>query len=206
MKKTKLVIIDDHPILAEGIASLLDRKGSSYDITRARTGEEALEKISSDMADVAVVDVSLPDMDGTELIGRLRKVNPLLHVVVYTMHDEPWVVKGLQRAEADAVVLKSDDMEELIIAIESARLGIPYFSPRFRSLAANSSCGLKNREMEILQYVGDGMQSVEIAKRLCVTENTIEYHRRKLMRKFGASNNASLVSMAIAKGVIKPKQ
>jgi len=199
------MIVDDHPILAEGIASLLNDRDSKFDIVKARTGSEALKQMKEKAADLAVVDFSLPDIDGTELISSLRKSNPKLLIVVYTMYDEPWIVKELQGVKADAVVLKNDDMGELILAVESVSIGIPYYSARFKRFADDAHRVLTAREADILQYVGDGMQSIEIAKLLCVSENTIEYHRRKLMKRFGVSNNASLVSVSIAKGLIKPR-
>lgn len=205
MKRLRIIIVDDHPILAEGIASLLDGKGNGHDIVKVRTGSEAVCAVSSSTFDLAVVDLSLPDIDGMELIRSLRKSNSRLLIVVYTMHDEPWVMKELQLVKADAVVLKNDDMDELILAVESVCIGIPYYSARFKRLADDAQRVLTMREADILQYVSDGLQSNEIAKRLFVTENTIEYHRRKLMKRFGANNNASLVSMAIAKGLVKPR-
>lgn len=206
MRTKMILVVDDHPIVLEGIASILSQLTDERNIIRAKTGNDALKLANATCIDVAVIDFCLPDIDGTLLISRLKEIAPQIHIVIFTEHDEVWVIKEIARICPDAVVLKNDDMRELIIAVESACIGLTYRSTRFQAINDEKENAFTPRELEILQYLSYGLQSKEVAHRLCISENTVEYHRKKLMRRLGATNNANLMWFAISAGIIKPKQ
>lgn len=203
MQTKNILIVDDHPIVLEGIASLLRRLTDERNIMKAQTGNDALKLANSVCIDVVVVDFYLPDIDCITIVNRLKEISPQTRIVIFTEHDELWVIKEISQINPDAVVLKSDDMHELIIAVESVGIGLTYRSTNYRTIVNEKENSFTTREMEILQYVSSGQQSREVARRLCVSENTVEYHRKKLMRRLGATNNAHLISIAISKGIIK---
>lgn len=203
MNTKKILIVDDHPIVLEGIALVLNQLAEAHNIIKAQTRSDAIKLVSDANIDIAVVDFSLPDIEGVQLIDRLRKARPEVRIVIFTEHDELWVMKEIALAHPDAVVLKSDDMHELVIAVESASIGLNFYSTNFKSVADEAETMYTPREIEILQQVSQGHQSRDIAQQLCVSENTVEYHRKKLMRRLGATNNAHLTSLAIAAGIIK---
>lgn len=199
----RLLIVDDHAMVAEGIASVLKKSHPHSNIITAMTGSKAIEAAQNQEIDVAIVDVSLPDIDGLTLIKELRRVQTDIRIVVYTIHDEPWVVREMLCAGAKAVVLKSDDTSELILAIESVCAGMRYFSTRFNTAIENLDHDFTPRDIEILQHIRDGETSGDIAKQLFVSENTVEYHRHKLMNRLQATNNAHMIAVAIRQGLIR---
>lgn len=205
MNTRKILIVDDHPIVLEGIASILSHLTEVHNIIKVQTSSDALKFVSDTCIDVAVIDFRLPDTDGTLLINRLRRISPQTRTVIFTEHDEIWVAKEIANVHPDAVVLKSDDMHELVIAVESVCIGLSYYSTNFKTIVNEVEKAFTPREIEILQHISYGLQSREIACRLCVSENTVEYHRKKLMRRLNAANNANLTSIAIATGIIKPE-
>lgn len=205
MQEKKILIVDDHPIVLEGIALILNQITNEHNIIKALTGNDALKHASETPIDVAVIDFYLPDIDGTVLINRLKEVSPQTRIVIFTEHDELWVIKEIGQTRPDAVVLKSDDMHELLIAVESASIGLTFRSSNFKAIANEKENAFTPREIEILKYVSKGQQSREVARQLCISENTVEYHRKKIMRRLGATNNAHLISIAISTGIIKPE-
>lgn len=204
MDNKRILIVDDHPIVAAGLAMLFAKHFSDYSILKAATGEQALDTVKHNSIGVVTVDVSLPDINGTELVPLIKKADGKVGVVVYTEHDEPWIIAELLKGGCNAIVLKDEDPRELIIAVESVGIGIPYFSSRFKALAANAEKSFTSREVEILQLISKGFTGQEIADKLCVSANTVEYHRKKLIKRFGANNNAHMVALALNKGIIRP--
>lgn len=195
-----ILVVDDHPIVRKGIATLLCHT-ASY-ITEASCAAEAADISRTHNIDIAVIDIDLPDANGLELITRLRSTKPQMRFVVYTMHEEPWIIGELQDANVQAIVLKGDDPYELQMAVESVKIGIEYYSSRFKKCAANASGYLTEREMEVLQMMCDGLSSKQIAEGMCVSENTIEYHRKQILRRIGAKNNVQAVSIALKEGLL----
>lgn len=201
--KKRILIVDNHPLIVEGLVSLLGGNDGLYHTIKASNGKSALSIMRANRVDVAIIDYSLSDMNGAELIDSLRKINQGLHTIIYTGHDEPWVVKDIIDAGAEAVVLKDDNMKELVMAVESVCAGLPYFSNRFTSIAEQLNKTFSSREVDILQMMSAGMKSRDIACRLFISENTVEYHRKKMKQRLGAQNEAHLIAIAINRGIIK---
>ena len=189
--KPRLIIIDDHPIVARGAADLLSPLFGA-ECTCAHSGQEALSLVKSALRahpyTLAIVDLELPDMSGTSLISRLRRLAPGLRFIVYTMHEQIWVVRELEGLAAEACIN-----------------GFTYRSPRYQALQAQAPVSLlSERELDILQLMSCGHTSRAIAERLCLSENTIEYHRKRMMRKLGTDNVVELILRAQRQGFLKP--
>lgn len=197
----RILVVDDHPIVRKGIAALLCHTTTAT-IAEASCAAEAIDISRKQSVDIAVIDLELPDANGLQLITRLRCTMPKTRFVVYTMHEEPWIIDELQDANVDAIVLKGDDPYELQMAVESVKIGIGYYSSRFKKCADNAPGHLTEREKEVLQMMCDGMSSKLIAEKMCVSENTVEYHRKQILRRIGAKNNVQAVSIALKEGLL----
>lgn len=197
----RILVVDDHPIVRKGIAALLCHTTTAT-IAEASCAAEAIDISRKQSVDIAVIDLELPDANGLQLITRLRCTMPKMRFVVYTMHEEPWIIDELQDANVDAIVLKGDDPYELQMAVESVKIGIGYYSSRFKKCADNAPEHLTEREKEVLQMMCDGMSSKLIAEKMCVSENTVEYHRKQILRRIGAKNNVQAVSIALKEGLL----
>lgn len=197
----RILVVDDHPIVRKGIAALLCHTTAAT-IAEASCAAEAIDISRKQSVDIAVIDLELPDANGLQLITRLRCTMPQTRIVVYTMHEEPWIIDELQDANVDAIVLKGDDPYELQMAVESVKIGIGYYSSRFKKCADNAPGRLTEREKEVLQMMCDGMSSKLIAEKMCVSENTVEYHRKQILRRIGAKNNVQAVSIALKEGLL----
>ncbi len=197
----RILVVDDHPIVRKGIAALLCHTTAAT-IAEASCAAEAIDISRKQSVDIAVIDLELPDANGLQLITRLRCTMPKMRFVVYTMHEEPWIIDELQDVNVDAIVLKGDDPYELQMAVESVKIGIGYYSSRFKKCADNAPGHLTEREKEVLQMMCDGMSSKLIAEKMCVSENTVEYHRKQILRRIGAKNNVQAVSIALKEGLL----
>lgn len=204
----RLIIIDDHPIVARGTANLLSPL-SGGECTCAHSGKEALMLVQSALRThpytLAIVDLELPDTYGTSLISSLRHLAPALRIMVYTMHEQIWVVKELEQLQVDAIIFKSEPTTSLQLAAEACISGLTYRSPRYQALQAETPISLlSERELDILQLMSYGFTSRAIADRLCLSENTIEYHRKRMMRKLATDNMVELILRAQRQGFLKP--
>ena len=197
----RILVVDDHPIVRKGIAALLCHTTTAT-IAEASCAAEAIDISRKQSVDIAVIDLELPDANGLQLITRLRCTMPKMRFVVYTMHEEPWIIDELQDANVDAIVLKGDDPYELQMAVESVKMGIRYYSSRFKKCTDNAPGHLTEREKEVMQMMCDGMSSKLIAEKMCVSENTVEYHRKQILRRIGAKNNVQAVSIALKEGLL----
>ena len=204
----RLIIIDDHPIVARGTANLLSPL-SGGECTCAHSGKEALILVQSALRThpytLAIVDLELPDTSGTSLISSLRHLAPALRIMVYTMHEQIWVVKELEQLQVDAIIFKSEPTTSLQLAAEACISGLTYRSPRYQALQAETPVSLlSERELDILQLMSYGFTSRAIADRLYLSENTIEYHRKRMMRKLATDNMVELILRAQRQGFLKP--
>ena len=201
---TNILVIEDHAVVQLGIRTLLSTC-SVIDMTdRAYNGAEALSKFQKADFNLVIVDVELPDMSGFELLERLRNYKPSIRVIFYSMHDEFWVVKQIFKSEADGIVMKSDCLDELRMAVETVVAGGKYFSKEYEHYLKEYEAmeELSAQELNVLRLVAEGITSQQIANRLYVSVNTVEFHRRRIMRKLGVANMAELVRKAMEKGFL----
>ena len=204
-EKANLLIIEDHDIVALGLTTLLSANPALGIIDKATTAKQAIELTVKQPYHIYIIDVELPDMTGLELMKSLRTLSPDSAFIFHTIHDEFWTLRQMLSGGADAIVMKSDDTAELIAAIEQVLNGDSYFSKQYRLACQEMEQyqELSAREIEVLRLIAEGLMTRDIADRLFVSENTIEFHRKRIMRKLGASNMAQLVKEGITRGYIK---
>jgi DNA-binding NarL/FixJ family response regulator len=198
---TRVLIVDDHPILRHGIAQLVGREPDFDPCAEAGTIDEALALLAAQPIDVAIVDLSLEDESGMELIRKARARCPGLQCLVLSMHDERLHAERALRAGARGYLMKQEATRKIVAALRQVRAGHIYLSEAVASeilgrLAGgapaepdggpeNALGGLSDREMEVLRLIGRGLKTGEIARSLNRSVHTIETHRASIKRKLG---------------------
>jgi two-component system response regulator NreC len=204
MHKIKVIIADDHQLFRDGVISILNNDKDFEVVGEVGSGEELLSVLSEKLTDIVLVDLSMPGINGQEVIQIAKTKFPHLKFIVLTMHDDgQYVVKSV-RSGAFGYLLKNADEKELKHAIKEVHEGRKYFNRHITELMiANMSVAsgdgqleLTPREMEILKLVSQGRITKEIADTLCVSTRTIETHRVNMMKKLGVQNTAELITKA----------
>jgi DNA-binding NarL/FixJ family response regulator len=210
-----VVIAEDHTIIRDGLRSLLTATKDFDIVGEAADGREALRCCEKLKPDLVLTDLSMPRMDGTDVIRSIKKQSPNTKVIALTVHQTEEYVLATLRAGADGYVLKEASYEELMMAIRSVLRGKHYLSPEIsgkliegylegrKSYKTDSLWDtLTKREREILKLVAEGFKSKEIADYLCISVHTVETHRAALMKKLNLHNTAALVAFATEKGIV----
>ena len=207
------MLVDDHPIVREGIKSAFRMKKSITIVGEAASGEEAVRKAALLKPDVILMDINMPGMGGLEAARRIGKSLPEARILALTMHENREYIIEMNRLGAKGYVFKDSPPSELVKAIETVYHGDFFFSPRAsdqllraflrdESVATpKASVRLTKLEREILILIVDGMKNLQIATRLGVTERTIETYRHRLMQKLNVRSVAGLIKFAISEGI-----
>lgn len=207
--KAEMLVVDDHSLILDGICRLVGKMHEVVVSDAVTSGEEAARLIAKRDYDIYILDVSMPDISGFDLITRIKELNENARIIVNTMHEEVWTINRLIQSGVNAVILKSSASQELVNAIRSVLRGETYACPRFVSIYEKlhrTSADLlpkdtpTRREQEVLQAVAKGMNTHEIAGLLKISENTVETFRSRLIAKFNAKNGIDMVLKAISQG------
>ncbi|MBI3140237.1 MAG: response regulator transcription factor [Rhodocyclales bacterium] len=210
--KCRVLLVDDHKILREALRWLLEREEDIQVVGEAGDGEEALGLAGQAGPDMVVMDVGLPHMNGIEATRRLVAENPRIRVLALSVFEEPRVVLEMLEAGASGYVVKSDSAEELLRAIRAVARGDTYLCPEVAGAVVETVRAkhaqpepekdpLGRREREVLALVAEGRTSAEISSSLHIAINTVEVHRRNIMRKLGLHSVAELTKYAIRHGL-----
>lgn len=202
--KAKILLVDDHTLILQGIKHVVSQMPEIEKVYTASSGAEAMLLIAMQPFDIYLLDVELPDTNGFELIETILQKHPEARILINTMHEEIWILKRLTKASISGAILKSADINELTLAIQTILKGGQYLCKRFKSILNRMQTEeqLTLREMEVLQAIAKGFNTREIAELLYVSNNTIETHRKSLMSKLEARNAVDLVLKAINLGII----
>lgn len=202
----KIAVVDDHELIREGINAILSHNGATC-VDKFSTAMELVSTMDAGQSyDFYIIDLELPDLDGFVLIEMIRARNPVAHIIVSTVHDEIWTLRKLLAREVNAVIYKSGDGNEIVIAINEILNGRNYYCDaviRALNAAGDSASHPSSRELEVLYQIAQGKTSREIAAAMFVSENTVEAHRKSLFVKLGAVNGVDLIIKAIGKGYLK---
>ena len=205
METKKILVVDDHEIVLQGISKMLGDGG--YDVVKSTNANQALTLLAHvDDICLLMCDLSLPTVArGMELIGEARRINPQLPVIVFTMHEELWTIKALMDMGIDGIVLKGDHPKELLCAVSSVLGGEKYFSEKFcklRNEVMVSNGILSKKEIDILTDISSGLKNREIAEKNNICEKTIEYHRGSILRKLGVKTTVEAIRHACEMGLL----
>ncbi len=199
----RVFIIDDHPMVVEGIKSLLLHSSIVEICGDAQDGHSALEALKSIEAEVALVDINLPDINGIDLCGMLKKQFPKLKILGLSTFKERSYITRMINAGASGYLLKNASREELEDAIKTAWRGQLYMSMEAAAILTKPAPEtpelpmLTAREKEVLQWIAEGMTNIEIAEKLFISPLTVDSHRKNLLAKFGVKNTAAMVRFAL---------
>ena len=208
----RLLIADDHTVLRECMVTTLRASGDCLVVGEAGDGVSAIEMAHSLQPDVAVVDISMPRLNGVEVVRRLNAELPRTRVLVLTMHEEDEYVVQMVRAGARGYLVKHAATAELLTAIRAIAAGGVYFGPYATRLLAGQLQqptsddpygSLSAREREVLHLVVDGLTIKEIAQQLDISAKTAENHRSRILAKLGVRNSAELVRYAVRKRLVE---
>ncbi len=213
--KPKIVIVDDHTILRDGLQSLLTARGEYEVVGHAADGLEAIQAAKEYQPDIILLDLSMPKMNGIAAIKEIKKQVPEIKILALTIYrDEEYILSAFE-AGADGYCLKDANFEEMLKALKIVMSGKTYMSPEVsekvlqgylegqKSIKTSSSLdSLTQREKEVLKLIGEGYRNAEIADFLCISVKTVNKHRSNLMEKLDIHNTASLTAYAIDKGIV----
>lgn len=205
MKKHSVLLVDDHPILLEGMKNLIR---DPFEVTHTATsGLAALDYIKSTEFDLLITDYEMPGITGLELVKAARIAQPEIKIIVLSMHDDPAVVKELLRSGVSGYILKKDTYKNLTDALQKVMEGKRYLSDEVAELLINlpeeeERGVLTSREIEILKLITKEFNSRQIAEVLFISERTVETHRKNILKKTGATNLVGLVKYAYANNLV----
>jgi DNA-binding NarL/FixJ family response regulator len=209
----RVLIADDHTLVRESLVNLLQASGDVQVVAQAADGLETIEKALATRPDIVITDISMPHLNGIEVVRRLREALPEARVLVLTMHSEDEYVLQLVRAGASGYLVKDSAASELIAAVNCLRDGRGYFGPQAARILSEQLQNperqvddpygrLTAREREVFHLIAEGMTTKEIARALDISAKTAENHRARVLDKVGVRNTAELVRFALRKGLL----
>ena len=204
-----LAIVDDHPIVIEGLLKLLDNKEHLKVAGYFTTGAGIIEFMKTHTLDIVLLDISLPDMNGMDLCKEIKILSPGTRVLILSNHSERSIIMQALQNGASGYLLKNASSAELTASIQEALSGQITFSKEVKEIIARPSANelkgipqLTKREKEILHMISEGVTTAGIAEQLSLSPLTIETHRRNLLQKFEVKNVAALIKIAVQQGLI----
>ena len=209
--KIKVIVADDHTILADGIENMLNKKGAFEVVAKATNGEEVIKLLKMHRIDVVIMDINMPVMDGLEATRVVKEHFPEVKVLIMSMHDKEGYIQNALEAGADGYILKNTSQDEMERALIRISEGGNYFSQDVSTKMAmkmvkkteeEKIIKLSRVEKQVLSLLSEGKTSDEISITLGTSSHTIRSYRRNLMVKFNAKNVTQLIAMAIKKGYI----
>ena len=217
-KKLRILVADDHELVRRGIRGLLRARRDWKVVGEAANGSEAAEKAKKLKPDVAILDISMPDLDGLQATRQIREAAPRTSVVILTMHESDQMVRRVLEAGALGYVLKSDLATRLVRAVRDVSAGKLSLTPRVSDIVVkgflknasppelreNSRARPTPREVQIIRHLAEGKSNKEIAGGLGITIRTVETHRAKIMLKLGLHSLAELIHYAIRSKIVPP--
>jgi DNA-binding NarL/FixJ family response regulator len=212
MTKTRILLADDHAVLRSGLKMLLNAQTDLVVVGEATNGNEALNAVREHSPDLLLLDISMPQSDGLQVLQQIRRTHPHVRVLVLTMHEEEGYLKRALEAGAAGYCPKSAADAELISAIRAVMRGNVYIHPSHTKIlldkmlptsAPSAAADLSERESAVLKLVALGHTNQEIAEQLALSVKTVESYRARGMEKLGLSSRAALVRYAIQEGWMK---
>ena len=205
MEKIKLLIVDDHRVLVEGLNKLFDNSDTVDVIGVAYSGRECRSALRKELPDVILLDINLPDVSGIDLCKEIKTENPEIKIVALSSFNEYTIVRRMIENGASGYVVKNAMPEEIILSVETVANNEIFMCEEIDLLMRNRSNNpiwLTPREKELLKYIVEGLTNHEIAEKMYLGVETINSYRKNLLIKLGAKNTAVLVRMALEEKLV----
>lgn len=217
VKLVRILIADDHDLLRRGVKALL-QSHPAFDICgEAATGREAVSKAEALKPDIAILDISMPDLNGVEAARRIRKLSPNTEILILSVHYSDQLIHEIVDAGVRGYLVKTDSDRELVTAVETLARHKPFFTSRATEVILSKfnpakpaeipelvGDRLTSREREIVQLLAEGKSSKEVAAALSISVKTAETHRANIMRKLELHSVSELVRYAVRNQIIEP--
>jgi DNA-binding NarL/FixJ family response regulator len=214
----RILIADDHDLMRRGLKSLLESHPGWTICAEAQTGREAVEKAKQLRPEIAVLDITMPELNGIEAARKIQKASPITEILILSVHYSDQLVRDVVGAGVRGYIVKSDSDRDLVAAVEALAKHRPFFTPLATEAMLtglnSASSGLEkpeptedrltSREREILQLLSEGKSSKEVASVLDLSVKTAETHRSNIMRKLKIHNVTELVRYAVRNRIIEP--
>ena len=210
--KTRILLVDDHKILRDGICSLLKEYDDMEVVGEAADGRTAIRLVEELSPDVVIMDISMPDVNGIDATRKIISDRPKVKIIALSMHYDKQFISEIFKAGASGYLIKESAFDELEHAVRVVMDGKTYINPQIASLVVESLVTqstpsaqafslLTEREREVLQLIAEGKSTKQIARDLNVSAKTVESHRRQVMGKLNIRNVAELTKYAIREGL-----
>ena len=202
--RIRIMIVDDHPLMREGVVSLVEKQDDMLIVAEASNGKEALQLFQQHMPDITLMDLRLPGMDGIEAMTAILAGFPDAKIIVLTTFSGDAQISRALKAGARGYLLKDLLRKELLDAIRTVHAGRKRIPPEIASEIAEhaSDTSLTRREVEVLQLIASGNPNKLVADKLSVTEDTIKMHVKNILSKLGASDRTHAVTIAVKRGIM----
>ncbi len=207
MEKISILIVDDHPMVLEGMRSLLSNINYVHIAGIATNAFEAIDTIKNTTVQVAIVDINLPDVNGIELTKKIKTEYPAIKVLAMSTFKERSYISQMIQNGASGYLVKSASKEEIEEAILAAYEGKLYLSMDINTVDVTTQINaqlpaISTRETEVLKLIADGLTNAQIASQLFISLHTVESHRKNLLIKFEANNTATLIKLAVKYNIV----
>ncbi|MDW9383000.1 response regulator transcription factor [Chryseobacterium sp. JV558] len=208
-EKINIIIVDDHPIVIEGLRMMLNSQPFFNIAGSFTSGAETISFIQSEIVDIILLDITLPDANGTELCREIKKISPNTSVIMFSNRSERSIIMQSIQNGASGYLLKNTSIDELVICIKGALSGDIVFCNETKQIISRPSQHdlpiprLTKREKQILQMVAQGKTSNIIAEELFLSPLTVDTHRKNLLQKFQAKNSTELINLAVQQQLIE---
>ncbi len=212
----RIMLVDDHPIVREGLSSLMRPEADFEVVGEADNGRDAVRLAQKLMPDVVVMDIGMPDLNGVDATRRIRDTAPGVKVIALSMHRERSFVAEILKAGASGYVQKGCTFEELSAALRAVAAGHFYLSPSVTDVMMSALLGetgdgaaslpsvSTTREREVMQLLAEGHSAKQLGAKLGISLKTVYAHRQHIMRKLGVDGTVDLVKIAIGEGLVEP--
>jgi two-component system response regulator NreC len=214
MARTRVLLVEDHTVVRQGLRRILEMDPQVEIVGEVGDGRTALDAALQLKPAVAIIDITLPGLNGIDVTRQLAKVVPDTKVLILSMHADDAYIRQSLKAGAMGYLLKDADDQDLLKAVSALSAGGSYFSPAVSKVLlhgylqevgdpADDLSGLSGREREVLQLIAEGKSNKEVAHILNVSVSTVETHRKHVMEKLDLHNTAAMVRFAVRKGLVQ---
>ena len=202
--RIRVFCVDDHPLLREGIITLINNQPDMQVVGEASTGQKAIEGFREHRPDIALMDIRLPDMSGIDVMIAIRKEFPEARIIMLTTSEGDVEIQRALEAGASGYMLKSMPPKEVVEAVRQVHRGKKRIPPEIAAHLAEhySDEAITAREIEVLQHIAGGNRNRDIAEKLFISEETVKVHIKHIMEKLGASDRTQAVAIALKRGII----
>lgn len=205
-----VLVVEDHPLMCMALRSLLDTHFPGVVVMEVHSHAEALEKLDGVHCDLAIVDINLPGRSGLELVGEIKRLNPRLPTIVYSLHNTAHFIIDAYRRGAWAYVRKDEGSAELVRAVQAVLKGERHVSPAHAGMLAGLIAGdlrgqphelLSERERQVLQWVGSGLLQKEVGAKLNINLKTVATYQARILKKLGLRSGKELIRYCYDNGI-----